>query len=111
MRSRGSRLGAALTVLVLCVSASARADTIHHLPGGGIRAMACTSTSACLATVSNGPQGSLVPITNGVPGAAVSLPAHFGPAGIACVSASSCVVVGTQYSGGQAGASTQAGIV
>ena len=59
----------------------------------------------------NGQQGSVVPITNGVPGTAVSLPAYFDPRGIACVSASSCVVVGWQSSGGGESATTQGGIV
>ena len=110
MGSRGSRLFASVALLVLCASASARADTVRRAPGP-VAAMACTSASHCLAAVNNRGQGSLLPITNGVPGAAVSLPANFSPAGMDCMSASSCLVVGSQLSGGGEGATSQGAII
>lgn len=113
MGSRGSRLGAALVVLALCATAGAQADTAYQVSGGEIGSIACTGGSDCLATVraQNGPQGSLVPITSGAPGSAVALPADFSPAGITCVSAGACLVVGAQYSGSGESATAQAGIV
>lgn len=88
----GQRGTAGLLVRV----AHGRPEVVHRLPGAGLPAVACTSSSRCVATGEVRGAGALISVADGHPGARRVAPStsSLGAEGISCPSASTCVVVG-----------------
>ncbi len=89
----------------LVTVANGRPESLRTIPTHEpLNGIACTSPGACVAVGS----GIVVPITNGIPGAALLVPgSHSYLEAVACPSATDCVAVGSnasgQYSSGNRG--------